>query len=40
MIFLRFIYLKGGRRIPVFSVRRRRQAEIWAVVRDEMRRAV
>lgn len=38
MIFLRFIYCGGGRRIPVFSVRRRRAADIWAAVRSELRR--
>jgi hypothetical protein len=35
MIFLRFIYLPGGKRIPVYALRRRRSADIWKAVRDE-----
>ena len=41
MIFLRFIYLKGGRRVAVWSLRRKRSRAdaVWRKVLDEVRRA-
>jgi hypothetical protein len=39
MIFLRWIYLRGGRRVAVFSRRRRRKPDgIWRVIQLELRR--
>jgi hypothetical protein len=35
MIFLHFLYLRG-RRIPVFSVRRKSRARIWDAVKAEL----
>ncbi len=35
MIFLRFLYLRG-RRIPVFSARRKRRGDVWAAIKAEL----
>jgi hypothetical protein len=41
VIFVRWIYLKGGRRVAVWSHRRRRPEadRIWRAIVDEVRRA-
>lgn len=40
MIFLRWIYFRGGRRVAVFSLRRRRKPDgVWRAIQQELRRA-